>query len=95
MYAQRWGIGTGYSIHNKIRPQTTSCDPTARLFCFLYELVCNVWVLINTLLLVENVHRPMRVMTFGRLWNFIYFEICVEGDRHTLLMSSHWHIPDY
>ncbi len=79
MYAQRWGIETGYSIHNKIRPQTTSCDPTARLFCFLYGLVCNVWVLINTLLLVENVHRPMRALTFGRFMEFHLFRNMRRG----------------
>ena len=64
LYADRWGIETGYSKVESMRAKTRSRNPTARLFCFLYSLLLfNMWVAINSLALLQSGDRATPKMT--------------------------------
>ena len=54
-YSKRWGIETGYSVYDKVRPRTTSRDPVLRMFCFVYGmLICNAWILVQSESYLKN-----------------------------------------
>ncbi len=70
-YSKRWGIETGYSVHNKIRPKTTSRDPVLRMFCFVYGmLMCNAWILVQSESYLRNLKKMecMRLAIFCKIW---------------------------
>ena len=70
-YSKRWGIETGYSVHNKIRPRTTSRDPILRMFCFIYGmLMCNAWILVQSESYLRNLKKMecIRLASFCKMW---------------------------
>lgn len=68
LYADRWGIETGYRQIDEVRARTASRSHGVRVLYFIFAImVCNVWVLLNEVRPAVGAHRHATLQTVAMI----------------------------